>query len=115
MYSVAFPGSGVFWCSMDISVPCISLLSDQPGSIQAAKAALQAPQKRFAWCPGYPYFRPIGQGCHVLRAQSLQGRKGVSFMDLSASLKDLQGLSRHTQTLDEHMDPWSNFPPKGSL
>lgn len=36
-------------------------------------------------------------------------------MDLSASLKDLQGLARYTQTLDEDMDPWSNFLPKGSL
>lgn len=32
-------------------------------------------------------------------------------MDLSVSLKDRQGLARHTQSLNEDTDPW----PKGSL
>lgn len=108
------PGSGVFWCSMNISVPYISLLSDQPGSIQAAKIALFAPQKRFAWCWGYPFFRPIRV---AMSSEHLVFRvgKGCFFVDLSVSLKDLQGLASHTQTLDEDIGPWSNFLPKGSL
>lgn len=42
-----------------------------------------------------PYFR---QGCHVLGAQRVSGGKGVPFVDLSVSLKDIQGLARHTHT-----------------
>lgn len=46
--------------------------------------------------------------------ESLGWERGV-FYGFSVSLKDLQGLARHSQTLDEDMDPWSNFLPKGSL
>lgn len=96
---------------MDRSAPRVSLLSDHLGSSLAAKIASMLLRRGLhdAECP---CFR---QGCHVPRAQSLRGGKRVSFVDLSVSLKDLQGLARHIESLNEDTDPWPSFPPKDSL
>lgn len=48
---------------------------------------------------------------------SAQGvfRAFLFFVEMSISLEDLQGLARHTQSLNESTVPWPNFLSKGNL